>query len=180
MSAWFSRSTSILRGSSGRRYRPCGTPLSSDEKAKLDALDPLIKNPFVENWGYSGLMVTVQDPRHPDTWLAFIDPGAFVADGVERETEYQKKVLMALPAEFPSIEDLVLPEFVAEYQELHPDLKEKFWREVGIAYGMGLTVARPEFGALTETQIREFFSNYVAGWSKYQSMTPKYRNLSQR
>ena len=149
--------------------------LSPDEQAKLDSLDPRIKSPFVENWLRTGQRVTFPDSRRPGAWLAFIDPEAYVADGVERETEYQKGVLIAIPAEFPPIEDLVLPEFLAEYERLHPDLKENFWTEVGIAYGMGMTVGRPGFGPLTEEQVREFISNYIVGWSKFQAMTPKYR-----
>ena len=150
--------------------------LSSDEKAKLDALDPRIRKAFVEGWEYSAPMaVTVPDPRDPNAWLAFIDPGGFVAAGVERIVEEEKGVLMAVPAEIPPIEDLVYPEIVAEFEGLHPDLKEKFWREVGIAYGRGMTVGKGGFGPLTEEQSREFFGNHVTSWSELQAMTPKYR-----
>ena len=141
--------------------------LSSDEKAKLDALDPRIRKAFVQGWEYSAPMsITVPDPR---------DPGGFVADGVESIVEEEKRVLMAIPAEIPPIEDLVYPEIVAEYEGLHPDLKENFWREVGIAYGRGITVGKGAFGPLIEEQSREFFSDHVSGWAEFQAMTPKYR-----
>ena len=150
--------------------------LSADEQAKLDALDPRIRKAFVEGWEYSAPMViTVPDPRGPNAWLAFIDPGGYVADGVERIVEEERRVLVAVPAEFPPIEDLVYPEVLAEYEGLHPDLKENFWGEMGIAYGRGMTVGKGTFGPLTEEQMRELFSNYVKSWSKFQAITPKYR-----
>ena len=149
--------------------------LSPDEKAKLDALDPRIKKAFVEGWEHSSPMVTVPDPGRPGAWLAFIDPGGFVADGVERIVEEEKRVLMAVPAELPPIEDLVSPEIVAEFEGLHPDLKEKFWGDVGRAYGRGITVGKGAFGPLTEEQSREFFGKEVNSWLEFQAMTPKYR-----
>ena len=154
---------------------PMRDALSSDEQAKLDSLDPRIKSPFMEYWWRGGMMVTVPDSRRPGAWPAFIDPEAYVADGVQRETAYRKNVLMGIPAEFPPIEDLVLPELVAEYERLHPDLKEEFWRDVGLVYGMGMTVGRPSFGPLTDEDVRGFISNYIVGWSKFQAMTPRYR-----
>ncbi len=163
-----------IPGLLGAPLPPMRDALSPDEQAKLDDLDPLIKAPFVESWLYGGFRVSVPDVRLPGAWLAFVDRKAFVANGVETETERRKSVLMAIPSEFPGIADLVLPEYVAEYEALHLDLKEKFWREVGIAYGMGMT-ARPEFGPLTQEQVRELFSNYVIGWSEYQAMTPRYQ-----
>ena len=150
--------------------------LSPDEKAKLDALDPRIRKAFVQGWEYSAPMtVTVPDPGLPGAWLAFIDPGGVVADRVERIVEEEKRVLMAVPAEIPPIEDLVYPEIVSEYEGLHPDLREIFWREVGIAYGRGMTVGKWAFGPLTEEQRREFFGNHVTSLSELQAMTPKYR-----
>ena len=150
--------------------------LSPDEKAKLDTLDPRIRKAFVQGWEYSAPMViTVPDPVLPGVWLAFIDPGGFVADGVEGIVEEEKRVLMAIPSEIPPIEDLVYPEVVAEYEGLHPDLKENFWREVGFAYGRGITVGKWAFGPLTEEQSREFFGNHVTSLSELQAMTPKYR-----
>ena len=149
--------------------------LSADEKAKLDALDPRIRKAFVQGWEYSAPMaVTVPDPRDPGAWLAFIDPGGFVADGVERIVGEEKRVLMAVPADIPPIEDLVYPEVVAEFEGLHPDLKEWFWKEVGNAYGRGITVGKGAFGPLTEEQSREFFSSHVSSLSEFQAMTPKY------
>lgn len=150
--------------------------LSPDEKAKLDALDPRIREAFVQGWEHSSPMaVTVPDPGDPGAWLAFIDPGGFVADGAEGIVEEEKRVLMAVPSEIPPIEDLVSPEIVAEYEGLHPDLKENFWREVGIAYARGITVGKWAFGPLTEEQSREFFGSHVTSLSEFQAMTPKYR-----
>ncbi len=150
--------------------------LSADEKAKLDSLDPHIRKAFVQGWEHSSPMaVTVPDPRDHNAWLAFIDPGGYVAGRVERIVEEEKGVLMSVPAEIPPIEDLVYPEVVAEFEGLHPDLKERFWGEVGIAYGRGMTVGKGAFGPLTEEQTRKLFSNYVKGWSELQAMTPKYR-----
>ena len=89
--------------------------------------------------------------------------------------EEEKRVLMAVPAELPPIEDLVYPEVVAEFEGLHPDLKEKFWGDVGIAYAIGITVGKGAFGPLTEEQNREFFGDHVNSWLELQAMTPKYR-----
>ena len=130
----------------------------------------------MEGWEYSSPMViTVPDPQAPGAWLAFIDPAGFVAEGVERIVEEERGVLMAVPAEIPPIEDLVHSEVVAEFEGLHPDLKEKFWGDVGRAYGRGITVGKGAFGPLTEEQSREFFGNHVASWLELQAMTPKYR-----
>ena len=158
---------------------PMRDALSPGEQAKLDSLDPRIRAPFVESWLRGGMTVTVPDPRSPGSWLAFIDPEAYVADGVDGEAEYRKNVLMSIPAGFPPIEDLVLPEMVAKYEALHPDLKEEFWIEVAIAYGIGMTVGRPGFGPLTDDYVRRLFSGYLVDWSEFRATTPKYRRRSQ-
>ena len=158
---------------------PMRDALSPGEQAKLDSLDPRIRAPFVESWLRGGVAVTAPDPTRPGAWLAFIDPKAYVDDGVDREAGYRKNVLMSIPAEFPPIEDLVLPEMVARYEALHPDLKEEFWIEVAMAYGTGMTVGRPGFGPLTDEDVRRLFTGYLVDWSEFQAMTPKYRRQSQ-
>ncbi len=148
--------------------------LSPDEKAKLDALDPRIRKPFVGDWQYSApMIITAPDPGDPNAWLAFIDPKAFVADGVERITEEQKRVLMAVPAELPPIEDLVFPELVADFEGLPPRLKEMFWSDAGTTFAQGMTVGRWGLPPLTDEEIRKMFSRRI---EQYQRASPIYEN----
>ncbi len=98
---------------------------------------------------------------------------AFVADGVERITEEQKGVLMAVPAELPPIEDLVFPELVAEFEGLPPRLKEIFWSDVGTTLAHGMTVGGWGLPPLTDEEVRKMFSRRI---EQYQRASPIYEN----
>ena len=149
--------------------------LSTDEAAKLEALDTRIRGPFVERWEH-GLQIYVPSPSDPTAGLAFTDPKAYVAQRTEEETKLTREVLMALPTELPPIEDLAFPEAVAEYEKLHPDVKEMFWDQVGGIYAHGMTVGKGEFRPLTDSEIKELFSHYVASWTRFQAVSSKYRD----
>ena len=149
--------------------------LSTDEAAKLEALDTRIRGPFVERWEH-GLQIYVPSPSDPTAGLAFTDPKAYVAQRTEEETKLTREVLMALPTELPPIEDLAFPEAVAEYEKLHPDVKEMFWDQVGGSYAHGMTVGKGEFRPLTNSEIKELFSPYVASWTRFQAVSSKYRD----
>ncbi len=147
---------------------PLESVLSADEAAKLEALDPRIRGPFVEGWEY-GLQIYVPSPSDPTAGLAFTDPKAYVAQRTEEETKLTREVLMALPTELPPIEDLAFPEAVAEYEKLHPDVKEMFWDQVGRFYAHGMTVGKGEFRPLTDSETKELFSSFVASWTRRAS-----------
>ena len=149
--------------------------LSTEEAAKLEALDTRIRGPFVERWEH-GLQIYVPSPSDPTAGLAFTDPKAYVAQRTEEETKLTREVLMALPTELPPIEDLAFPEAVAEYEKLHPDVKEMFWDQVGGSYAHGMTVGKGEFRPLTNSEIKELFSPYVASWTRFQAVSSKYRD----
>ena len=131
-----------------------------DNFSRLEALDTRIRGPFVERWEH-GLQIYVPSPSDPTAGLAFTDPKAYVAQRTEEETKLTREVLMALPTELPPIEDLAFPEAVAEYEKLHPDVKEMFWDQVGGSYAHGMTVGKGEFRPLTNSEIKELFSPYV-------------------
>ena len=154
---------------------PLESALSADEVAKLEALDPRIRGPFVEGWEY-GLQIYVPSPSDPTAGLAFTDPKAYVAQRTEEETKLTREVLMALPTELPPIEDLAFPEAVAEYEKLHPDVKEMFWDQVGRFYAHGITVGKGEFRPLIDSEIKELFSPHVASWTRFQAVSSKYRD----
>ena len=147
---------------------PLKNALSADETAKLRALDSRIRDPFVENWEY-GLKIHAPDPSDPTAALAFTDPAAFVAEKTEEYEGQLKKVLMALPVKLPPIEEIASSEAVAQYQRLHPDLKEEFWNDVGGIYARGITVGRGNFPPLTDSQIKDYFSTIVASMSHTQA-----------
>ena len=147
---------------------PLKNALSADETAKLRALDSRIRDPFVENWEY-GLKIHAPDPSDPTAALAFTDPAAFVAEKTEEYEGQLKKVLMALPVKLPPIEEIASSEAVAQYQRLHPDLKEEFWNDVGGIYARGITVGRGNFPPLTDSQIKDYFSTIVASISQIQA-----------
>ena len=144
---------------------PLEKTLTADEKAKLEALDPRIRGPFVEYWEY-GVQISAPNPSSPTAELAFTDPKAYVAQRTEEETKLSREVLMALPTELPSIEDLVFPEAVAKYEEMHPDVKETFWDQVGRSYARGMTVGRGIAPKATDSEIKDVFSSYVAHWAR--------------
>ena len=154
---------------------PLEEALTADEAAKLEALDPRIRGPFVEGWKY-GLLISLPSLPDPIAGLAFTDPKAYVAHSTEEETKLLREVLMALPTELPPIEDLVFAEAVAEYEKLHPEVKEKFWNDVGQTYAPGMTVGKGEFRPLTDSEIKELFSPRVASWTRIQAMSSKYRD----
>ena len=154
---------------------PLEEVLSTDEAAKLEALDTRIRGPFVERWEH-GLQIYVPSPSDPTAGLAFTDPKAYVAESTEAETKLSREVLMALPTELPPIEDLVFAEAVAEYEKLHPDVKENFWNQVGGSYAHGMTVGKGEFRPLTDSEIKKLFSPYVASWTRFQAVSSKYRD----
>ena len=168
-------SSSPLSGRFVLPLPPLEKALSADEIAKLEALDPRIRGPLVERWEY-GLTISAPNPSDPTAELAFTDPKAYVAQRIEEEARLSREVLMALPTELPSIEDLVFPEAVAEYEKLHPDVKEMFWDQVGIRYAHGTTVGKGEFRALTDSEIKELLSSYVASWTRFQAVSSKYRD----
>ena len=147
---------------------PLKNALSADETAKLRALDSRIRDPFVENWEY-GLKIHAPDPSDPTAALAFTDPAAFVAEKTEEYEGQLKKVLMALPVKLPPIEEIASSEAVAQYQRLHPDLKEEFWNDVGGIYARGITVGRGNLPPLTDSQIKDYFSTIVASISPTQA-----------
>ena len=147
---------------------PLKNALSADETAKLRALDSRIRDPFVENWEY-GLKIHAPDPSDPTSALAFTDPAAFVTEKTEEYEGQLKKVLMALPVKLPPIEEIASSEAVAQYQRLHPDLKEEFWNDVGGIYARGITVGRGNFPPLTDSQIKDYFSTIVASISPTQA-----------
>ncbi len=157
---------------------------SADETAKLEALAPRMRAPFIESWEY-GLKIHAPSPSDPTAELAFTDPKAYVAQRTEEETKLYREVLMALPTELPPIEDLVFAEAVAEYEELHPDVKEMFWDQVGVrmflnqvgmSYASRITVGKGIFPQLTDSEIKEMFSSFVASWTRFQAMSSKYRD----
>ena len=141
--------------------------LSPDEAAKLAALDQRIRDPFVENWE-EGLPIRAPDPSDPSEARAFTDPKAYVAQEAERHAKKLRQRLMAIPAELPRIEDLVSAEGAAEYGRLHPDLKEQFWKEVGVVYASG----RPVGGdggfppPMTDSEIKDLFGSIVSSYAQ--------------
>ena len=141
--------------------------LSPDEAAKLAALDQRIRDPFVENWE-EGLRIRAPDPSDPSEALAFTDPKAYVVQETEEQVKRLRQRLLAIPAELPRIEDLVSAEGVKEYDRLHPDLKEQFWKEVGVVYASG----RPVGGdggfppPMTGGEIKELFGSIVSSYAQ--------------
>ncbi len=126
---------------------PLEGALTADEKAKMDAFDPRLRVRLVWEWERG---VSVQDPTYsdeyewtspnPDDWLAFVDPAGFVADKVDDQAAELRWRITQIPAEFPPIEDLVLPEIVADYEALSEDGKDNFWNGVASIYASGVTV----------------------------------------
>lgn len=139
--------------------------LSPDEAAKLAALDQRIRDPFVQNWE-EGLPIRAPDPSDPSEARAFTDPKAYVAQEAERHAKKLRQRLLAIPAELPRIEDLVSAEGVKEYDRLHPDLKEQFWREAGIVYASGMTVGGDGFQPMTDGEIKELFGSIVSSYAQ--------------
>ena len=147
---------------------PLKNALSADETAKLRALDSRIRDPFVKNWEY-GLKIHAPDPSDPTAALAFTDPAAFVAEKTEEYEGQLKKVLRAIPAELPPIEEILSSEAVAQYRRWHPDMKEEFWNDVGGIYARRMTVGRGAFPPLTDSQIKDYFSTIAASISQIQA-----------
>ncbi len=151
---------------------PLKNALSTDETAKLRALDPRIRDPFVENWE-EGLRISAPDPSEA---LAFTDPKGYVAEQTEKHAKRLKKRLMAIPAELPHIKDLVSAEGVAEYDRLHPDLREQFWKEVGVVYSSGMTVGSEGFPAMTDGEIKDLFGPILTSLMRRKEMNPEYQS----
>ena len=152
--------------------------LSPNEAAKLNALDHRIRDPFVEIWEY-GVRIYDPSPPDPSDGRAFTDPKAY---GVERTEEHAKRLrqrLMAIPAELPRIEDLVSAEGVAEYDQLHPDLNEQFWREVGVVYSSGMPVGGVGFPPMTDGEIKDLFGLILASFMRRQETNSQYQSKTQ-
>lgn len=144
--------------------------LSPDEAAKLEALDQRIRDPFVENWE-EGLRIRAPDPSDPSDALAFTDLKGYVAERTEEYARQLKEVLMALPVELPPIEEILSSEAVAQYRLLHPDLKEEFWREVGVVYASGMTVGGDGFPPMTVGEIKDLFDPIAETYTRLQAMS---------
>ena len=151
--------------------------LSPNEAAKLGALDQRIRDPFAENWKY-GLHIRAPDPSDPSEALAFTNPKEYVVQQTEKHAKKLRQRLMAIPAEIPRIEDIVSAEGVTEYNRLHPDLKEQFWREVGVVYSSGMTVGG-EGGfppPMTDDEIKDLFGHILASFMRRQEMNSEYQS----
>ena len=101
--------------------------------------------------------------------------------GGEQAGKHAKKLrqrLIAIPAKLPRIEELVSAEGVAEYNRLHPDLKEQFRRDVGVVYASGRTVGG-EGGfppPMTDDEIKDLFGSILATLTRRQEMSSEYQN----
>ena len=131
----------------------------------------------MENWKY-GLRIRAPDLSDPSEALAFTDPKAYVVQETEEQAKRLRERLRALPAELPRIEALVSVEDVAEYDRLHPNLKEHFWREAGIVYASGMTVGGDGFQPMTDGEIKDIFGSILATFTRRQEMNPEYQKQS--
>ncbi len=127
--------------------------LSTTEQAKLDGLDPLIQQAYLESWTF-GVGLRVPVPEAPD-------PKAYVASLVDERVEHLRDILVGIPSSLPSLEEALHTEPLAQYETLHPDLRDLFWKEVAKAYAQGLTVAQGEFPALSASEVRDLFSQFI-------------------
>ena len=153
------------------------TALSPNEATKFRALDQHIRDSFVENWKY-GLHIRAPDPSDPSEALAFTDPKGYVVQQTEKHAKKLRQRLIAIPAKLPRIEELVSAEGVAEYNRLHPDLKEQFRRDVGVVYASGRTVGG-EGGfppPMTDDEIKDLFGSILATLTRRQEMSSEYQN----
>ena len=153
------------------------TALSPNEATKFRALDQHIRDSFVENWKY-GLHIRAPDPSDPSEALAFTDPKGYVVQQTEKHAKKLRQRLIAIPAKLPRIEELVSAEGVAEYDRLHPDLKEQFWREVGVVYASGMTVGG-EGGfppPMTDDETKDLFGHILASFMRRQEMNSEYQS----
>ena len=127
--------------------------LTPDETTKLASLDIRIRQKFVEMWDF-GIALRAPIPLPAD-------PKAHSQRLIDERTGELRELLMAIPSTIPSAAEILHTNELAQYQALHPELRELFWVEVATAYAQGLTVARGAFPALNETQVKDLFSQYI-------------------
>lgn len=127
--------------------------LTPDETTKLASLDIRIRQKFVEMWDF-GIALRAPIPLPAD-------PKAHSQRLIDERTGELQELLMAIPSTIPPAAEILHTDELAEYQALHPELRELFWVEVATAYAQGLTVARGAFPALNETQVKDLFSQYI-------------------
>ncbi len=147
--------------------------LSADEKAKLESLDPRIRDPFVESW-QRGVHLYAPYPSNESAGLAFTDPKAYAAAETDREAKLRREVLRSLPLELPSIADLVSTRIAGEYEQLRPETKEQFWKQVGASYAQGLILGKGEFPPLAEKETSTYFTHKVYSWLDAQGTPGRY------
>ena len=129
----------------------------------------------MENWE-DGLRIRAPDPSEA---LAFTDPKGYVAQEAERHAKKLRQRLMAIPAELPRIEHLVSAEGMEEYDQLHPDLKHQFWKEVGVVYSSGMTVGGEGFPPMTDGEIKDLFGPILASFMRRQETNSQNQSKTQ-
>lgn len=127
--------------------------LAPDETAKLASLDDRIRQEFVEMWDF-GIALRAPIPLPAD-------PKAHSQRLIDERAGELRELLMAIPSTIPPAAEILHTDELAQYQALHPELRELFWTEVATAYAQGLTVGKGKFPALNETQVKDLFSQYI-------------------
>lgn len=127
--------------------------LTSDEQAKLQSLDQRILDAYTSTWSFG---IAIKAPATPTS-----QPSTYVEGRTNARVDELRKLLMAIPSEIPSAQDILHDDELAAYKNLHPELQELFWKGVAVAYAQGLTVGRGAFPALNETQVKDLFSQHI-------------------
>ena len=127
--------------------------LTPDETTKLASLDVRIRQKFVEIWDFGvALRAPIPLPANPKAHSQLL---------IDERASELRQLLMAIPSAIPPAAEILHTDELAQYQALHPDLRELFWAEVALAYAQGLTVGRGAFPALNEIQVKDLFSQYI-------------------
>ncbi len=132
---------------------PSLSTLPAEEQNKLETLDPRIRAAFEEDWTF-GVIIQAPIPEPADA-------AKYVNDLMEERSGLLRERLMSIPSILPSAREILHGDALKEYEVMHPELQDLFWREAARTFATGQTIGRGGFPALNETQIKDLFSQHI-------------------